>query len=136
MIAYIVELEDRPGELARIAEAIAGRGINIVSGAGVGLGGPGAVGLLTNDEEGTRSALDQAGCSYRQTQIVPISLPDRPGALADAARRLADAGVNVDLLIPTRIGGEGNVTVGIGVQDVEKARSALGELATASTGRI
>lgn len=136
MIAYIVELEDRPGELARVTEAIASRGINIVSGAGIGLGGPGAVALLTNDEEGTRSALDQAGCSYRQTQIVPISLPDRPGALADAARRLADAGVNVELLIPTRVGGEGNVTVGIGVQDVEKARSALGELATASPGRI
>jgi hypothetical protein len=136
MIAYIVELEDRPGELARVAEAIASRGINIVSGAGIGLGGPGAVALLTNDEEGTSSALNQAGCSYRQTQIVPISLPDRPGSLADAARRLADAGVNVELLIPTRLGGEGNVTVGIGVQDVEKARSALGELATASPGRI
>lgn len=136
MIAYIVELEDRPGELARVAEAIASRGINIVSAAGVGLGGPGAFGVLTNDEQGTRSALDQAGLSYRETQILPISLPDQPGALADAARRLADAGVNIELLIPTRVGGEGSVTVGLGVQDVEKARSALGELAAGSPGRI
>ena len=134
MKAYILEMQDRPGEVAKIAEALANRGINIVSLTGITAGGRGAVGVCTNDEQGTRSALQEAGYSPREVDLVPVTLRDEPGALAKAARKLADAGVNLELLLPTKIGA-GDVNIAIGAQDAERARSALGDRAAAATER-
>jgi hypothetical protein len=130
MNAFIVELENKPGEVARIAEAIANKGINITSATGSTAGDKGGFGLMTNDEAGTRSALKDLKCSYREVEVVPASIADQPGALAKAARRLADAGVNVDLILPTGMSG-GKVTVAFAVDKPDVARRALGELAAA-----
>ena len=130
MNAFIVEMENRPGEIARIAAAIAEKGINITNAAGLAVGMSGGFGFTTNDEAGTRSALDSIGCQYREIQLLPISMEDRPGALADATRRLADAGINVEFLAPAGMSG-GRMTVAIGVENIDAARSALGELAAA-----
>ena len=128
MKAFIVELENKPGSLATAAEALAQRGINIENISGVTCGTDGVLGILTNDEEGTRSAFDSSGIGYREVELVSASLENRPGSLADAARRLADAGVNIELLIPTGMEA-GKVTVAFGVNIPAAARSALGELA-------
>src|SRR5947209_9902800 len=95
MNAFIVELENKPGELARVTESIARKGINITSLAGNTVGSKGSIGVLTSDEASTRSALKDLNCSYREVEVVPAALADEPGTLAKAARRLADAGVNV-----------------------------------------
>ena len=130
MNAFIVELDNRPGELARIAAAIAEKGINITNGAGLAIGSSGGFGLTTNDESGTRSALDAIGCRYREVELISVAVEDRPGALADAARRLADAGVNIEFLAPAGMSG-GQMSLAVGVDNAEAARSALGEMATA-----
>jgi hypothetical protein len=129
MNGFLIEIDNKPGEIARVSEAIAAKGINITSGASLAVGDRGAIGLLTNDEQGTRSALDEAGIAYRETEIVSVSMADKPGALADASRRLANAGVNVEVLFPTKIGG-GDVVLAAGVADPAAARDALKELAT------
>ena len=129
MNAFVVELPNRPGELARLAEAVADKGINITSISAAGSGTGGAIGFVTNDMDGTRQALDQAGITYRSVELVAAALEDRPGTLAQAARRLADAGVNIDLLLPTGMSGS-RVTVAFGVDDASAARQALGELAS------
>lgn len=134
MNAFIVELENRPGELARVAEALADRGINIVGiSAAAASGSSGGIGITTNDADGTTTALDTAGIGYRQVEMVSVGLEDRAGTLAEAARRLADAGVNVELVMAT--GRSGNrVDVGFGVDDAATARAVLGDLvSTAST---
>ncbi|MGH2357045.1 MAG: ACT domain-containing protein [Candidatus Limnocylindria bacterium] len=128
MKAFIVELQNQPGSLATAAEALAQRGINIENASGVTCGTDGVLGILTNDEDGTRSAFDDQGISYREVELVSASLENKPGTLADAARRLADAGVNVELLIPTGMDA-GKVSVAFGVNIPAAARSALGELA-------
>jgi hypothetical protein len=128
MNAFIVELQNKPGELATLAESIAQKGINITALAGSTVGGEGAVSILTNDEAGTRSALQGIGCTFREIELVSAALEDRPGSLAMAARRLGDAGVNIESLFATGIDG-GKITVAFGVSDASAARSALGELA-------
>jgi hypothetical protein len=129
MNVLIVEMDNQPGELARTAEALADRGINITGiGAAGSTGGKSAVAILTNDESGAKTALERAGIRFRETPVVAATLDDRPGTLALAARRLADAGVNVEAIVPTGRSGSG-VTVGIGVDDAAKAQAALGELA-------
>jgi len=129
--AFIVELQNRPGGLAALAEAIAERGINITNLAGVTCGGSGSVGLLTNDEASTKTVLDAGSFSYRQIDLISAALEDKPGTLGAAARRLADAGVNIELLLPTGMEG-GKFSVAFGVDNAAAAQQALGELATVS----
>ena len=126
MNAFIVELENRPGELARLAEAVGQRGINITAIAAVTSGNAGGIGLLTNDEAGTREALGAAGISVREIGLVSVSLEHRPGTLAEVARRLADAGVNVELILATGMSGS-NVSIALGVDDVEAAQRVVGQ---------
>jgi len=126
MNAFVVELENRPGELARLAEAIGQRGINITAIGAVTSGTAGGIGLLTNDESGTREALKAAGITVTEIGLVSVSLEHRAGTLAEVARKLADAGVNVDLLLPTGMSGS-NVTIALGVDDVEAAQRVVGQ---------
>jgi hypothetical protein len=126
MNAFVVELENRPGELARLAEAIGQRGINITAIGAVTSGTAGGIGLLTNDESGTREALKAAGITVKEVGLVSVSLEHRAGTLAEVARKLADAGVNVDLLLPTGMSGS-NVTIALGVDDVEAAQRVVGQ---------
>ena len=129
MNAFIIELEDRPGTLADIADAIAGKGINIAGVAGATASGGGAIALVTNDEAGTRSVLDASGTRYRQVALATASLEDKPGMLAEAARKLANAGVNIEAIFPTGMDA-GKITVAFGVDNIEAAKSALSQYAS------
>lgn len=60
--------------------------------------------------------------------LVVASLEHRPGTLAAAARRMADAGVNVETMFAIGMDGD-KVMVAFGVSDAAAARAALGELA-------
>ena len=129
---FIVEASNKPGEFARHAEEIAQRGINLASVLCLGIGDRGGAAFYAKDEAGLRSALNDAGIGFREISVIKAELEDRPGTVADAARRLGDAGVNIELLAP--MGMDGNkVTVGFGVDQEDQARTALGELATSPT---
>ena len=128
MNAFIVEAQNQPGELARVAGALGDRGVNITTGAAIGLGGGGGFGFMTNDESGARSALQAAGIQFREVEVIPTSLADEPGALASIARKLGDAGVNIEFIIPTGMSG-GKVNVAVGTDNSEAARSAIGQAA-------
>ena len=130
MKAFLIDLENTPGTLARVAEALGERGINITTIAGTTSGDRGAVALMTNDEPGTGSALQAAGLSAREIDVIGVPLAHQPGTLAAAVRRLADAGINIELLLPTDVEGP-EVAVAIGVGDIEAARRALGDLVSA-----
>ncbi len=126
MNAFIVELKNRPGELAKVTETLSEKGINITGFTGAASDGSGSVCFLTNDESATRRALHDAHYKMREVELVVATLADRPGSLAEAARRLANAGVNIDAAMPTGMDG-GNIHVAFATDDPAKARSALGE---------
>ena len=130
MRAFIVELENRPGMLADLCETMAQRGINITGVAATTVGDEGGIALVTSDEGSTRDIHEEWDDAYREVELVSARLEDRAGTLADAARRLADRDVNIDLVMPMGMSG-GAVTVGFGVDDPTAAREALGELVAA-----
>ncbi|HYM84824.1 MAG TPA: ACT domain-containing protein [Candidatus Dormibacteraeota bacterium] len=125
MNAFIVTLPDRPGALASVTEALAHKGINITGFSGATCGDSGTICILTNDESGTREALRDSRWKARERELVVASLADRPGSLAEAARRLADAGVNIEAAVPTGMSG-GNISVAFATDQPDKARKALG----------
>jgi hypothetical protein len=133
---FIVEASNRPGEFARHADAIAKRGINLANVVCLGIGDRGGAAFYATDEAGLRTALNEAGIAFREVEAVTARLQDKPGTVADAARRLGDAGVNIELLVPMGMSGQGEVTVAFGVDKADEARTALGDLAAtgATTG--
>jgi len=128
---FIVEAANRPGEFARHADAIAKRGINLAHVVCLGLGDRGGAAFHATDEAGLRSALNDAGIGFREVSVVTAEIEDRPGTVAEAARRLGDAGVNIELVVPMERSGQ-RVSVAIGVDKPDEARTALGELAGTS----
>ena len=93
--------------------------------AGATSGDLGSVAFTTDDDSGTRNALGEKGWVYREVPIVQTSLDHRPGTLAAAARRLADAGVNVETAFVSGMDGD-KVEVSFGVDTPEAAQRALG----------
>jgi hypothetical protein len=126
MQTFIVEAPNRPGELARIAENIAARGVNILA-CSLGMGTSGVTALLSHDEQGLRSALTSDGITFKEVPILTIWLEDRPGTLAKAARRLSDADVNIEFLAPVDFTTGRRATVAIGVDKIDAARTALSD---------
>jgi hypothetical protein len=135
MNAFIVDLKNRPGELATITEAMAPKGINITGFSGATCGDSGTVVLTTNDDAATRRALTEAKYTFKEAELVVTAIPDQPGSLAKIARRLADSGVNIVAAIPTGMAGS-NVHVAFATDNPTKAKSAVGEwLAMATADR-
>lgn len=126
MNAFIVDLKNKPGELANVAEAIAGQGVNITGFTGATCGDTGSVALITSDEAATRRALTDGGWTYRPVELVTAGLADKPGSLGMVTRKLAKAGVNIEAAIPTGMSG-GNVHIAFATDNPSKAKEALGE---------
>ena len=113
-----VRLEDRPGELARLGETLGGAGVNVDGFSGTTSGGQGEAHLLVEDAASARSALEGAGIQVTgEREVLVVDSPNNPGELGKAARRLADAGVNIEVAFPTADG-----RLVFGVDDIGKAR--------------
>ncbi len=124
MIVFTLDLKNQPGELAHVCEALAQRGINIEL-AGITAGDHGLVSLTASDEDSARAALGEASVSFTEHPVLQVKTADRPGEAAKIARKLADAHLNIDCLIPISICG-GEVILAIGVDRPDEARQALG----------
>ena len=98
-----ITVEDQPGELARIGETLGNAGINIEGLAGFTMQGQGFIHVLVEDAAGAREALDSAGLKVSdEADALVMDLPsegiDRPGTMGQMARKLSDAGVNIQAI--------------------------------------
>jgi hypothetical protein len=114
----VVTLENRPGQLASVGEALGGAGVNIE---GICVEPQGEHHILVSDSESARGALEGAGITVGdERDVLVVDVEDRPGVLGETCRRLAEAGVNIEvayLATGTRLV--------LGVDDMEKARGAV-----------
>jgi len=116
-----VILEDRPGTAADMGEALGKAGVNIEGGCGFPSEGKGVIHILVEDAVAARRALQQAGLEVRdERQVLVLEIEDRPGVVGNISRRIAKAGVNIDLMYLAT-----NNRLVIGVDDIDKARAAI-----------
>lgn len=118
----MVTLEDRPGTLAAMGEALGKAGVNVGGGCGFPSGGKGVFHLLVEDAAAARRALEQAGIMVSgERDVLVLEVEDKPGALGSIARKIANAGVNVDLVYLAS-----RTRLVLGTNDNAKARAAAG----------
>ena len=121
---FVVQLENKPGELAHLAHALEARGINIKHIGAVGAGDLGAAFITTSDDDATREVLHGLGHAYVEGAPILLEVEDQPGGIADAAEKLAAAGVNIcgTLMVGRK---PGVVEMVFCVDDEAKAHAAL-----------
>lgn len=116
-----IELEDKPGILAELGEALGRAGINIEGFCGYASGGTGVVHLLVDDAAAARGALEGTGISVQdERDVVVVEIEDRPGALGVIARRISNASVSLDLAYLAT-----NTRLVLGADDLEPVRRAV-----------
>src|ERR671918_1029743 len=98
-IDLVIDIENTPGALARVAAAISDAGVNIAAATCVGPGDKAELHILVPHAEAAKHslALSQLAVS-REREVVVVDVEDRPGVLADLTRRIAKAGVDLDLV--------------------------------------
>jgi hypothetical protein len=117
----VIEIENDPGALARVAAAISDAGVNIAAATCMAPGERAELHILVPHPEAAKHALaiSQLAVS-RERQVIVVDVEDRPGVLADLTRKIARAGVNLDLVyVATR-----NRVV-FGAPDLEALQAAL-----------
>lgn len=123
MKEFRIMLPHEPGQLARVGEALGGRGINIMTVAAIGAANP-VVALVTDQEDETREALGDLGLNFQEIDLLAVSLHHQPGELGSFTKKLGDANVNIESIYLLEESA-GEVKIAITVSDLDQAKQAL-----------
>jgi hypothetical protein len=95
----VIEIENSPGALAQVAAAISDAGVNIAAATCIAGGETVELHILVPHAEAARHLLAISHLAVsREREVVVVDVEDRPGVLADLTRKIAAAGVNLDLV--------------------------------------
>ena len=119
-----VMMKNEPGALANMGEALGDMGINMEGICGLPMGNESIVHVLVEDDTTAQWALEQAGFkvqAVRDVLVLDISnIAGKPGTGGKLARKLGNAGINIDLVYMAE-----NNRIVIGVDDIPRARAVL-----------
>ena len=122
---FAIKLTHRPGELARVAGALARQHVNIRSDGGLAIDSSVTIRITADDVEAARPALESSTIRYEEGEVVQVMLENRAGELAAVSMKLAEGGVNLRAIYLTGIAGD-LVELAISPDDVKKAKRLLG----------
>jgi hypothetical protein len=95
----VIDIENTPGALAQVAAAISDAGVNIAAATCIGTGERAEMHILVPHAEAARHSLAISHLAVsREREVVVVDVEDRPGVLADLTRKIAKAGVDLDLV--------------------------------------
>ena len=122
-VVLVIDIENTPGALAQVAAAISDAGVNIAAATCTGPGKQAELHILVPHAEAAKHALAISHLAVtREREVVVVDVEDRPGVLADLTRKIARAGVDLDLVyVATR-----NRVV-FGAADLTGLKAALGD---------
>ena len=121
-----IQLTNNPGDLARVADALARRGVNIKALAGLSIDGKAVTRILPDDIVGARSAFEAAKIRFTESEVHVVLLENKAGVLANVTQRLGDAHVNLEAIYVTGIADD-LVELAIVSDDPKKAKKILDE---------
>ena len=121
MVDLVIDIENKPGALAEVAAAISDAGVNIAAATCIGSGERAELHILVPHAGAAKHSLAISHVAVsREREVVVVDVEDRPGVLADLTRKIARAGIDLDLVyVATR-----NRVV-FGARDLDGLRAVL-----------
>lgn len=118
-----IALDNRPGALAEMGAALGRAGVSIEGGGAWVVKGQGVAHFLFEDGAAARNALNAAGIQVLEERDVVVQRLDQaePGQLGKISRRMAEAGVNIEVLYSDH-----NHQLILVVDDIAKGRVVSG----------
>lgn len=118
-------VEDRPGVLGKVADALGEKGVTIRAFMAAVLDGRGFIRVVVDRPASAKRVLARHGWKVAEDDVVEVTIPDRPGALAAVADRLGLAGVNIQYAYVGTARSASRVNLYLAVPDVKAALRAL-----------
>ena len=99
-VDLVIDIDNTPGALAEVAAAISDAGVNISAATCIGPGDRAELHILVPHAEAVKHmlAISHQVSITREREVVVVDVEDRPGVLADLTRKVARAGVDLDLV--------------------------------------
>lgn len=91
-----VFIENKAGRVSEVTDVLGGVGVNIRGFSVSDTAGFGIVRLVVDHPDKGLAALEDAGFTVKESDVLVIKLPDVPGSLANALKAVSDAGVNIE----------------------------------------
>ena len=120
-----VWVDSNPGQIARVAHALAKARINITAFTSYGTGSEIPVRLLVNSPARARKVLRDLDLRVTEEDVLRLTLPDKPGTLAKIADRLSEANINIDYSYETVAKGAKQADLVLAVSDLIGAAKVL-----------
>ncbi len=118
----VIEVDNEPGALARVATAVSDGGVNLSAATCTAPHERAQLHILVKHGEAAKHALGTAGVTVTsEREVVVVEAHDRPGELADLTRKIAAAGINLDLVYVAT-----GTRIVFGSDDLDGLRAALG----------
>jgi hypothetical protein len=132
---FSIRLEDRPGTLGKVCQALAGRGVNILAFQSSPGEGKSQVRIVVDNPTTARTVLDSERQTYTEAEVAQVKLANRSGELARVASKLGESNININHAYCGVEPGTNAPLLIIGVSNASKAASILDESASAASGR-
>lgn len=120
-------VENRPGRMAEVTEALSSRGIDIRALSLADTSDFGLLRLIVSNPEDAVAALGEEGVMVRISEVIAIGVSDKPGEFSRAVRLLADANINLEYLYAFLSRQDGEAVIILRVDRLDDACKLLRE---------
>jgi len=120
-----VFLENTTGRLSEVAKTLANASINLRAISIADTADFGILRLIADKTDKAVDALNTAGFTTRQTDVVAVEIEDVPGSLAKLMELFRDSQVNIEYLYASLEGQAGKAVVIFKLEDHEKGLKIL-----------
>lgn len=123
-----VSLENRPGKLAHLCSCLAERKINIVAISVVETSEQALVRLVVDRPNEAVKMLKECPLTFSQMDVLLVELPNRVGAIAELAVKLAAKRMNINFVYGSTGKGRGKTFVVLRTSNLKTAQKTLRRL--------
>jgi len=94
----MIQVEDKVGSLAEVTSVISGSGINLLAVSAHAVDNRGTIMFVTEDNKQAKALLKTKKIDFREEEVVLVTVDNKPGALKTLTKKIADAGIDLNLL--------------------------------------
>jgi hypothetical protein len=116
-------LPNRIGLLSELSSFLTAAKINIEAICAYGMGDEGYFMIVTDNNAKAKKVISQMGAEVKVEEVIAVEMPNKVGQLRQAAKRISDAGVDIDYVYGSPV--QGKMTVIFMTADEKKALKAL-----------